>query len=191
MKNVCKFFLVGFAAMALLASCQDDDDHDHNEQELITTFVYNLTPNGGGDPVVFSFVDADGDGGNAPVITTSGPLTSGKTYQGRIVLRDDSSMPPKDITTEVKEEAEDHQFFYFITTELANKLSFSYADIDTNGKPVGLETDVIVTGDPGSGKMKIVLRHNPNKNGTGVSNGDITNAGGETDIEVEFDVTIQ
>lgn len=190
MKNVFKFFLVGFAAMAMFTSCQDDDDHG-DEQELITTFVYTLTPVGGGTSVVFSFIDSDGDGGNAPVINSSGPLLSGKTYQGRIVLRDDSSMPPKDITTEVKEEAEDHQFFYFITTELANKLSFSYADIDNNGKPVGLETDVMVTGGPGNGKIKIVLRHNPNKNGTGVSNGDITNAGGETDIEVEFDVMIQ
>jgi len=189
MKNVFRFLLVGFIIASLFSSCQKDDDH-HDEQELITTFVYTLTPNGGGTPVVLSFVDADGDGGNVPVITASGPLVTGKTYQGSIVLRDDASMPPKEITTEVKEEAEDHQFFYSLSTEIANKISFSYADIDNNGKPVGLETDVNVSGSHGSGKIKIFLRHNPDKNAPGVSNGDITNAGGETDREVEFNVTI-
>ena len=37
----------------------------------------------------------------------------------------------------------------------------------------------------------ITLRHEPAKTATGVSGGDITNAGGETDIEVVFDVTVE
>ena len=37
-----------------------------------------------------------------------------------------------------------------------------------------------------SATMTVILRHEPNKAGAGVSDGDITNAGGETDIEVTF-----
>ncbi|HBK71516.1 MAG TPA: type 1 periplasmic binding fold superfamily protein, partial [Flavobacteriaceae bacterium] len=36
-----------------------------------------------------------------------------------------------------------------------------------------------------------ILRHEPNKSASGVSDGDITNAGGETDIEVIFNITVQ
>ena len=36
-----------------------------------------------------------------------------------------------------------------------------------------------------------MLRHEPDKSAAGVSSGDITNAGGETDIEVSFNVIIE
>ena len=48
-------------------------------------------------------------------------------------------------------------------------------DMDANGKPIGLAT-TITTIDSGSGILNIVLRHEPNKDGTGVLSGDITNA---------------
>ena len=37
----------------------------------------------------------------------------------------------------------------------------------------------------------MTLRHEPAKDASGVAAGDITNAGGETDIEVTFDVTVE
>ena len=43
----------------------------------------------------------------------------------------------------------------------------------------------------GSGTITVTLRHEPNKDAAGVSSGDIANAGGETDIEVTFNVEIQ
>jgi hypothetical protein len=39
--------------------------------------------------------------------------------------------------------------------------------------------------------LKITLRHEPNKKASGVVGGSITNAGGETDIEVSFDVEVK
>ena len=36
-----------------------------------------------------------------------------------------------------------------------------------------------------------LLRHKPNKSGNGVQSGDITNAGGETDIVVTFELDVQ
>ena len=43
---------------------------------------------------------------------------------------------------------------------------------------------------PGNGTITVILRHEPDKDASGVSNGDITNAGGETDIEVVFNVEV-
>jgi hypothetical protein len=36
-----------------------------------------------------------------------------------------------------------------------------------------------------------VLRHQPNKNGSNVNTGDITNAGGESDVDISFDVVVK
>ncbi|MFZ1703608.1 MAG: type 1 periplasmic binding fold superfamily protein [Saprospiraceae bacterium] len=178
--------------LILPTSCVEDNGPE-NEQELITTVLYKLVPDGGGDEVVFSFVDMDGDGGIAPVITTTGKLQSNKTYLGTITLSNDASMPPRDITTEIKEEADDHQFFFLLTSTISNKIDIMYADIDNNANPVGLLTNVSVgSGSQGMfGKLKLVLRHLPNKNAEGVKDGLITNAGGETDIEIEFEVAVQ
>ncbi|MGB0425105.1 MAG: type 1 periplasmic binding fold superfamily protein, partial [Flavobacteriales bacterium] len=85
------------------------------------------------------------------------------------------------------EEDEEHQFFF--SSDLTGATT-SYSDMDSNGNPVGLSS-VLQTNDAETGTLTITLRHEPNKEGTGVSDGDITNAGGETDIEVTFNVDIQ
>ena len=92
-----------------------------------------------------------------------------------------------DITAEILEEDEDHQFFF--KTNIAG-LTVAYSDQDEDGNPVGLQSTATTTG-TGNGTVTVILRHEPNKSATGVVNGDITNAGGETDIEVTFNVTVQ
>ena len=47
-----------------------------------------------------------------------------------------------------------------------------------------------MTGNSGYGAFTITLRHEPNKSGMNVNTGDITNAGGETDVQVIFDITV-
>ncbi|MBK6497527.1 MAG: hypothetical protein IPG00_04890 [Saprospiraceae bacterium] len=56
--------------------------------------------------------------------------------------------------------------------------------------PIGLQTQVSSTL-VGSGQINIVLRHEPNKKAQGVSDGLITNAGGDTDIDVSFDIEVK
>ena len=73
--------------------------------------------------------------------------------------------------------------FYQITN--AN-LSFSYTDQDVNGDPIGIMTSA-VSGEISTGEMTIILRHLPQKPNDGTAD----NAGGETDIEVTFDVEIR
>jgi hypothetical protein len=90
------------------------------------------------------------------------------------------------LTAEVFDEAEEHQFFF----SASGNSSFAYVDQDNNGFPVGLAFE-LVTGEAGSEILSVTLRHQPDKGASGVSDGDITNAGGETDIEVLFDVIIE
>lgn len=163
-----------------------DHDHNHNEEELITTVRAFFTHSVTNDVVEFSWVDTDGDGGNAPVIT-GGELQPGATYTVSLLLLNESVTPSDTISNEVAAEAAEHQFFFATT---GGSLTWSsYADADSNGMPIGLAT-VWATTSPGSGNLTIILRHEPNKSASGVSAGDITNAGGETDIEVEIPYTV-
>jgi len=171
-----------------ITSCKNDDDGECCDppEELITDLVYTLTSTSG-EVVTLTFSDPDGDGGNTPTIT-GGTLSANATYAGSIVLTNASVNPAEDITAEVAEEDADHQFFFAASSGL--NATVAYGDQDASGNPVGLSSTV-TTGDASSGTMTVTLRHEPNKGGSGVASGDITNAGGETDIEVTFDITIQ
>ena len=177
---------MGVCSMLFITSCKKDDPIIENEEELITTLIYTLTPEAGGAPVVLSFQDLDGDGAITPIIT-GGTLAANTSYNGSLQLLNESVNPAEDITVEVQEEAEDHQFFF---QNNISGLSIAYTDEDENGHPIGLSSKISTTGS-GSGTITVTLRHEPIKTAPGVSSGDITNAGGETDIEVAFDVVVQ
>lgn len=186
MKKISLLFVLGMVSILSVTSCKKDDPIIENEEEVITTLTYALAPDGGGASVVLSFKDLDGDGGNAPVII-GGTLAANTTYTGALTLLNETETPAESITAEVLEEAVDHQFFF---ASSISGVSVAYDDVDPNGKPLGLAT-TLTTGAEGSGTISVTLRHEPNKSASGVSAGDITNAGGETDIEVTFNVEIQ
>ena len=186
MKYLKFIFIVNILFTVLfLNSCKDDDPIDMNDEEVITTLTYTLTPTSG-DVVTLSFLDLDGDGGDDPIIT-GGILQSNMSYIGVLDLKNEAETPAESITEEIEEEALEHQFFF---TATGANLTVGYADEDDNGNPLGLVT-TLTTGDASSGTIQVVLRHEPDKSATGVQSGDITNAGGETDIEVTFDITLQ
>lgn len=185
-----KFLIVLVVPISFFSSCNDNEAPPApvvpNEEEVITTLNYTLISENEGDTVTLSFQDLDGDGGNAPTIT-SGVLTQNTTYNCSIKLLNEMESPAKDITEEVKEEDEEHQFFFASTL---SGVSIEYADQDADGNPLGLSS-IIKTEGAESGNITVTLRHEPDKKATGVSGGDITNAGGETDIEVSFDILIK
>ena len=186
-------FLFPLLILALIfTGCSDDDDaipEPVNEEELITTMTVTLSPVGGGTDIILKTVDMDGDGGEDPVVTISGGnLTAGTTYDGSIELLNETEDPAEDITEEVQEEAEEHQFFYTIGTGL--NVTTNYEDEDGDGNPIGVEFTLEANA-ASSGDLTFTLRHEPNKSATGVSNGDITNAGGETDITETFSITVE
>ncbi|NHM05967.1 type 1 periplasmic binding fold superfamily protein [Flavobacterium sp. CYK-4] len=182
-------FLLSVAT--IFTSCSSDNDSSPvNEEELITTITVVYTPEGGGSTITLESKDLDGDGPDAPVISVSGPFAQNTTYQGVVSFKNESVNPAEDITEEIVNEAEDHQIFYQKTGTLNN---FTYAsdaeNLDANGKPIGLKS-VFTTTNSASGTLKITLIHLPNKSAAGVSDGDITNAGGSPDAEAIFNITV-
>lgn len=187
-----KNILMAISAMALIVfniSCSSDDEPDPvNEEEVITTMTVTLAPQTGGSPIMLQTRDLDGDGPNPPVVTVSGPLTADKAYNGTIELLNETVSPVENITTEVAAEGDEHQFFYQTVGGL--DLTTTYADQDGDGNPVGI-LFTLETGDASTGSLTVVLRHEPDKDASGVSDGDIGNAGGETDISASFSVEVQ
>ena len=190
-------FLIPLLILAIVfTGCSDDDPPAPvNEEELITTVTITLSPAGTGTDIVLKTVDMDGEGGNDPIITVDGVETSqvtlatGTTYTGSIELLNETEDPAEDITEEVAdEEADKHQFFYVIGSGL--DVTTVYTDQDGDGKPVGVEF-TLTANSVSSGDLTFILRHEPSKSASGVADGDITNAGGETDIEETFSISVE
>ena len=174
-----------------ITACSSDDDTTPvviNEEEVITTLTATLTPSGGGTEITLQTRDLDGDGPDAPVITVSGNLAANTTYTGTIELLNETESPAESINEEILIEDDEHQFFYQATNSVA---TFTYSDADGDGNPLGLEFTLTTSATAGTGDITITLRHEPNKSAAGVSDGDITNADGETDIQAIFTVTVQ
>jgi hypothetical protein len=183
MKSGKLLWLLAISA-ALFSSCSNDDDPDPvNEEEVITTMTITLVPQGAGETITLQSRDLDGDGPNPPEITVSGNLASNTDYNGSIELLNETETPPEDITEEVEEEAEEHQFFFTIGASLS--ASTTYANFDGDGNPLGTQF-VLEAGDASVGNFIVTLRHEGKK----PNDGTLADAGGETDIAQSFPLTI-
>lgn len=183
MSSLKTLTLVALAFSIFLFGC-DNDPEPVNDQETITVVTISFqetdaTGNAVGTPLEYSWTDEDGDGGNDPVVDSIflKPLA---TYDASLIVLNTAVTPEENITSEIVTEGADHQFFY--VKDGAPNITFTYADEDANLKPIGVETKV-ETGAASHGALKITLIHLPEKSATGVSSGDITHAGGETDFE--------
>jgi hypothetical protein len=182
LKNL-KFLSAALIASSLFIGCsKDDDPQPVNEEELITTLTVTLEPVGSGDTVTLEFKDMDGDGPDSPEITT-GNLVSGVTYSGSIVLLNETEEEPENITEEVEAESDEHQFFYTTTGEL--DVTTTYDNFDSADNPLGTRF-TLVAGAVSSGTLIFTLRHEPTKPNEGLDD-----AGGETDISAEFEVSVE
>ncbi|WP_105072241.1 type 1 periplasmic binding fold superfamily protein [Nonlabens arenilitoris] len=173
------------AATAVFTSCDNDDDISaENEEEVITTVEYTLTSTtDANNVVVFTSVDADGEGPLSPVETVTGTLMANTVYNGSIKFLNELESPAEDITVEVAEEDDEHEVFYI---DSISDLTIAKVDTDVNGNSLGLDT-TFTTGASGTGTLTVVLRHEPLK----PNDGTLANAGGETDVQVEFDLDVQ
>lgn len=186
-------FLISFSA------CQSDDPEDENEGELITDVTLKFTEvNATGTAIgtPFEVVATDPDGlelGANPTIGTI-TLSAGKRYLLEIDLF--NRIENEDITEEILEDADEHQFFFlgsaFVGTPI---LTYTYADEDQNGRPVGLRgfVQVVPTPTTNNAQFRIVLRHDLNKAFAGLNNPHFENfvqAGGETDMDITFPLVL-
>jgi hypothetical protein len=189
MKNL--FFLL--ISILVLAGCKKDEDPPIttpppvNEEEVITSAVLTFTNQANMEVVIWSVSDPDADGGNAPILTVS-PLDANAVYVLDLKFLNETVNPIEDISEEIEEEGAEHQIFYQMSSSL--NISIDYVDVDLNGQPIGLNC-IVTTGDAGNGNLTVSLIHEPEKDAAGVSTGDITNAGGETDFEVTFSGVVE
>lgn len=192
MKMNLKYMTMALLAATAITGCKKDDDDPvapapaPNEEEVITTLRLHFHSANDVEHFHFEFTDLDGDGGNAPVIEAD-TLSADSLYTVTVEVLNESESPAEDITAEILAEDEDHQFFFQVSGANA---TVAYNDADANGNPVGLATTWTI-GAASNGSVIVTLRHEPDKGATGVSSGDITNAGGETDIEVTFPLVIE
>lgn len=186
MKTI-KLLSLSLVATLIFSACSDDDDPPQviNEEEEITTLKVFLTPDGGQEFEAFSYTDLDG-GVSTPDVSTS-PLQANTTYTGRMQFLNENEEPVEDITEEVVEEDEEHQVFFVAENSL--DVTTEYLDQDINGNPVGVDFRLI-TGEASTGNMTFVLIHEGDKEAG--SDGILDDSvGGESDIEVTFNVSIQ
>ena len=179
--------------LGAVISCKKEDKIEPaapvipNEEEVITTLNYTLTnTNDPDDVIVLTWEDMDGDGSGTADIT-GGTLKSNATYNGSMELLNKTETPADTVTIEILEEDHEHQFFF----EPSNStITVTYDDLDENNLPVGLET-LLTTTTAGIVNLTVVLIHEPNKTASGVSDGDIDNAGGSEDVRIVFPITIE
>ncbi len=178
--------------------CESDDPVPENDGEVITDVILNFQElNASGTPTgpITTFKAADPQGivvGGSPTIQ-SVSLMKGKSYQMKIEVR--NSIENEDITSEILAEADEHQFF-FLGTAFVGSGFLTYAYADPSGDLIGLVGKVTVSQSTGFNNaiMRIVLRHDLDKNFPGASNPNFENfvqAGGETDLDVNFPVIVQ
>lgn len=187
MKKTILTVIVLSVTALFLTGCDHAHDHDHSHpQEVITTVTINLVNvNDSTDITSATWKDVDGEGGNPPVIDTL-LVKAGKTYNGSLVLLNESVTPAEDVTKEIEKDKNEHQFFYTSLGDIANRISVTIKDFDTNNPPlpVGLKFDFQVsTGVNAVGSFRILLSHYDQVPKS-------TNPSPETDIDIQFPVRI-
>lgn len=177
-------------ATLFFAGCKKDPLTPPNETELITTLKLTLMDTAAPYTTYSAeFRDLDGDGGIAATLDSL-IIPSGKVYTASLLLLDERDAAAIDTTSiEINEENTVHQFFYQ-STPIDVITNFTYLTFDDNGKPLGTEFSCKTKPTASTGTLRITLRHEPNKDGANVVNNDLTNAGGETDIQVDFPVRL-
>jgi hypothetical protein len=194
MKKIKIFPLV--IAVIVMHGCRKDQDPPAtppppvNEEEVITSLILTFTdaePNQAGVNETFTlrFTDVDGPGGQPPSIEADA-IPTGRFYHLTTRVLNESVSPPVDLTTRIVDEGADHQFFYSI--EGVNMV-ITDLNTDVNGYPLGTTANAQTLA-AGQGTLSVVRIHEPDKDAPGVAEGDISQAGGEVDIEAEFPLVI-
>jgi hypothetical protein len=198
MKSQMKIFvlLVLMSGLVFLSGC-DEDPEPENIPEEITRVVLTFT-SAGAAPIEVEANDPDGDG-PLDIVIEPISLVANREYTLTIQMFNGLLDPSDDeynITTEIKEEDEEHQLFFGWSTGLFTSPTgtgnigsagvVNYEDFDEGGLPVGLET-TWTTGAASSGEktFQVILAHQPEiKSATSTSND------GEAEVDVTFSISI-
>jgi hypothetical protein len=204
-------------AGGLGTACADVEDHHHDHDHnhgLITTVNLTFTAVGedGSEGMTFTWSDPESDGDpeiDDIVLSDASDEDSHETqeYLVDIELWNDLEEPVENVTAEIATANDEHQFFFTgsavsgpATGENTEAIvEHGYADSDSMGFPVGLE-NTISTIALGEGQLVLTLRHLPPENDEAVKTADLAaevasggfgSIGGDTDIQIEFDMTVE
>lgn len=183
MKKV--LYLAAIVSVFVTSSCKKDK-HEHNDEEVLTTLVVKLTPVGGGSALQFQYDDPDGPGGQAPTKQTIA-LASNKVYDVQLQVLNKTKNPVEDVTPEIVAEGTSHRFYYQLVT--GTNIGFSNFNQDANGVSLGTTSRWNV-GSAGNGKLNIVLRHYSNSPANKAESDLVNSAKSSSDMDVEFDYTV-
>lgn len=183
MKSTKNSILMAMIAMAMMAGCKKDEPSPVEDNENLTTVRLKFTE--GGTTSTFTFKDLDGAGGNAPIIDKIS-LKPNKIYTMVVEILDESKTPASIISDAIYQERDQHLFEYVTTPSTI--LAVTITDKDTRGFPVGLNASVKTTA-VGTGKLQVVLHHQPPVNGKIVKNG--TFNVGSIDFDGSYDVEVK
>lgn len=179
MKNTTyKLAFILFTFLAITSCGDDDEPAVINEEETITKVRLTVTKKDSSTSKTYDWTAS-----SKPDITLE-PNTS---YRVEAQFLDESDPNDvEDITKEVIKEKDEHFVFYDTTVSGLTFDSATGDTIDSNKIPINLVTLWKTTGET-NGVVKIFLIHEPTTK-SGDSRDDF---GGETDIEVDFKVTIK
>ena len=181
--------MTGLGLAALLSGCIPKEKVDAvapcTEESLISTVRWSFLSQGGTERKYFTVFTREVDGGSPSILLDT--LSADTVYDVNVDVWSTTCGQGRNITPVIEAEGDLHQFFYLAD---GVDISIAYNDTDVNGLPIGVAT-VWTANTISSGGLRIVLRNAPDKNAAGVSDGDISNAGGETDIEVFFPLVIE
>jgi hypothetical protein len=187
MKQYFKYILIlTVASTCYLTACKKFEAGEDNEEEVITTMNLYFTPVSGGAPTLYSFDDADGPGGNAPVQSAI-ELNASTTYNVRLELLNKTVSPADTITNEVRKEAEAHRFYY--TPSAGNTITVNNLDKDVNGAPLGINSQW-TTATAGTGTINVTLRHYPGTPPDKQTADPVNSPKSSTDIDIIFSTKI-
>ncbi|MEO1626899.1 MAG: T9SS type A sorting domain-containing protein [Bacteroidota bacterium] len=167
-----------------------------NEEEVITDVTLTFTPVGGGAPVTATAADPDGPGPQSLEVTKQIRLAQNTEYEMSIELF--NSIEQEDITEEIMEEDDEHQFFFEWTDGLFDSPTgngnadnrddpVNYNDFDGNDLPVGLSTNWTTKAAMTDGTFRVVLKHQP---GIKTDMTDINDGGTDIDITWDFSTLV-
>ncbi|MEQ9300736.1 MAG: hypothetical protein RIF33_19345 [Cyclobacteriaceae bacterium] len=183
-------------------SCGDDDEPaappEENAEEVITDVLLTFTPQEGGATVTARAQDSDGEGPLPLQVIGDITLQSASNYELTLELTNaENPADIEDITDEIREEADEHMFFFSWTDGLfSNPVgngnidtrfdAVNYGDTDINGLPLGLTTSWS-TGPPASGSFRVILKHQPD----GIKTTTSSSSNGDTDIDISWQILLR
>lgn len=200
MKSLLTFTLL--FSLLIFSGCGDDDEPsapvEENAEEVITDVVLTFTPQGGGATVTARAQDPDGDGPLPLQVLGDITLQSASNYELTLELTNaENPTDIEDITAEIREEADEHMFFFSWTDGLFSDPigngnvdnradAVNYDDADGDGLPLGLSTSWS-TGPGASGSFRVILKHQPD----GIKTASSSATDGDTDVDISWQIVLR